>query len=37
MPYQVITHGIILAFMVVTNVAYVAQRRARRRSAGSLG
>jgi hypothetical protein len=31
MPYQVITHLLILAFMVVTNVAYVARRRAMRR------
>ncbi|MDM7915809.1 MAG: hypothetical protein ACE15D_14545 [Candidatus Eisenbacteria bacterium] len=33
MPYQVMTHVLILAFMVVTNVAYVAQRRARMRGA----
>lgn len=31
MPYQVITHLLILLFMIITNVAYVAQRRARRR------
>jgi hypothetical protein len=31
MPYQVITHLVILVFMVVTNVAYLAQRRARQR------
>lgn len=31
MPYQVITHVLILAFMIVTNVAYLAQRRAVRR------
>lgn len=33
MPYQVTTHAVILAFMIVTNVAYITQRRARRRAA----
>jgi len=36
MPYQVLTHSLILLFMVVTNVAYVAKRRADRRS-GTVG
>ncbi len=30
MPYQVMTHLVILVFMIITNVGYVAQRRARR-------
>jgi len=36
MPYQVITHLLVLTFMVITNVAYVTQRRARKR-AGMMG
>ena len=35
MPYQMSTHLVILVFMVITNIAYVAQRRARRRAAGA--
>jgi hypothetical protein len=31
MPYQVTAHALILVFMVITNVAYLAQRRAQRR------
>ena len=34
-PYQVTTHLVILVFMVITNIAYVAQRRARRRAGGA--
>jgi hypothetical protein len=33
MPYQVVTHVVILTFMVITNIGYIAQRRARRRAA----
>jgi hypothetical protein len=33
MPYQVVAHVVILVFMVITNVGYIAQRRARRRNA----
>jgi hypothetical protein len=33
MPYQVVSHALILIFMVITNVAYLAQRRAQRRGA----
>ena len=32
MPYQVTTHIVILGFMIITNIAYVTQRRARRRA-----
>lgn len=32
MPYQVITHVVILGFMVITNIGYIAQRRARTRA-----
>jgi hypothetical protein len=32
MPYQVVSHLVILVFMVITNIGYVAQRRARSRS-----
>ena len=32
MPYQIATHFVILAFMVITNVAFIAQRRARKRA-----
>ncbi len=35
MPYQMSTHLVILVFMVITNIAYVAQRRARKRAAGA--
>jgi hypothetical protein len=35
MPYQMSTHLVILVFMVLTNIAYVAQRRARKRAAGA--
>lgn len=35
MPYQMTSHLVILIFMVITNVAYLTQRRARRR-AGDL-
>lgn len=34
-PYQVTTHLVILVFMVITNIAYVAQRRARKRAGGA--
>jgi len=34
MPYQMTSHLVILVFMVITNVAYVAQRRARQRRVG---
>ncbi|MBD3163244.1 MAG: hypothetical protein GF346_12270 [Candidatus Eisenbacteria bacterium] len=37
MPYQVLTHLLILIFMIITNIAYVAQRRARGRVSGALG
>ena len=36
-PYQVTTHLVILVFMVITNIAYVAQRRARKRAGGGVG
>lgn len=36
MPYQVTTHAVILAFMVLSNIGYLAQRRARARVAGAL-
>lgn len=32
MPYQVATHTVILAFLVITNIAFIAQRRARKRA-----
>jgi hypothetical protein len=35
MPYQMSSHLVILVFMVLTNIAYVAQRRARKRAAGA--
>jgi hypothetical protein len=34
LPYQVTTHLVVLTFMVLTNIAYFAQRRAARRRAG---
>jgi hypothetical protein len=34
MPYQMTSHLVILVFIVITNVAYVAQRRARNRAGG---
>jgi hypothetical protein len=34
LPYQVTTHLVILTFMILTNIAYFAQRRAARRRAG---
>ncbi len=36
MPYQVLAHLLILVFMVITNIAYIAQRRAGRRL-GAVG
>ena len=33
-PYQVAAHLVILGFMILTNIAYVAQRRARNRVGG---
>jgi hypothetical protein len=36
MPYQVATHIVILGFIVISNIGYIAQRRARRR-AGERG
>ncbi len=33
MPYQMTSHLVILLFMVITNIAFVAQRRARQRGA----
>ena len=36
MPYQVTTHIVILVLIVISNVGYIAQRRARRR-AGERG
>jgi len=35
MPYQMSTHLVIIVFMIITNIAYLTQRRARRR-AGDL-
>ncbi len=35
MPYQMTTHLVIIVFMVLTNIAYVAQRRARKRAMGA--
>ncbi|MBD3335430.1 MAG: hypothetical protein GF355_07925 [Candidatus Eisenbacteria bacterium] len=32
MPYQVTTHAMILLFMIITNIGYVAQRRAQRKA-----
>jgi hypothetical protein len=32
MPYQMTTHLVILVFMVITNIAYLAQRAARKRA-----
>lgn len=32
LPYQVTTHLVILIFMIVTNVAFIAQQKARRRA-----
>ena len=34
MPYQVTTHILILTFMVLTNIAYIAKRRATARGRG---
>jgi hypothetical protein len=36
MPYQVLAHGLILVFLVITNIAFLAQRRARRRAGGAV-
>lgn len=34
MPYQVLTHLLILVFMVITNIAFLARRRAQQRAGG---
>jgi hypothetical protein len=34
MPYQMLAHLLILVFMIITNIAYIAQRQARKRAGG---